>query len=1350
MAQLSTSRQESDGPGSGSSINGQQQRHSFPWATRRITLPPPVVLNKPGVVPPTSPSPSPFPRYGLALPATATPSGDLYIFGGLVRESARNDLYLFSARDYSATLMQTGGEIPSPRVGHASAIVSNVLIVWGGDTKTDLKAKMNEKQDDGIYLLNLVSREWTRVSVHGPTPPGRYGHAVTMASVSKFYVFGGQVDGDFLDDLWAFDLNSLRTRAAWEQIEYATELRPPKRTGHVCVTHGDRLIVFGGTDGQFHYNDTWAFDLNTKTWTELTCIGFIPSPREGHAAALVDDVIYVFGGRGVDGKDLGDLAAFKISNQRWYMFQNMGPSPSGRSGHAMASIGSKVFVLGGESSFAPTKPDDPNVIHVLDTKHIKYPDSSKSSVSNPQQQNMARKPSVTPQPVQQNPSSVARSVSPNQLGSDTEDRRAMSPPNARAGKTSISTINGKGKGPLREDTIEENSESTTTESYTRAISPEQSRAKSPAQQTVGSRAVSPANGVDGYTGQPNMVGMLNGLGGRASPAPVDRSKPPTDAFYNTSFSLPNGYQHHRSNSRNESVSNVTADLLKDLKAKDIELESSRRQILWMKEALAKASRSGYVYTDRDGNEVTDGDVADGPSSRYSDLVLNFKQFKAQMQSAMAEQSRLASEQVSDAERQRVNAIQEASFYRAKLSALESANEVESSRLERQRVAELEREMSQLMNERYLQDRKVNELTESLALQTTLCEQAEARAIDATKRAEMAEESHDRTIQLHSTLQQRFATVDLQYRDHADRLLSQTAMLDQSQVDVARLQAQVEELIHSQDQHVRALEQARAALQATSSRADEVDTQYQRAREQISSLQADMAEIRGELETRTAEVETTRSRLTDVENAWAKSREEADAFRALTTGGLGELLDSHRDLKSDEDRISRSHLEKIQAVESEATSLRKMLKEATQRLDQSQEMLAEERRRNRSFETEQSQLRSQILSLRGQLSSSQGDSGRLRKEVAEKEASLKEKQKELSETSIRYGMLRNYVADSGISVDDEDLTSRLRSNGASPVTLADLENRLAERTRLHENTERELVQTLRRAKEAEDQVAQVSTQLERARSTQSPTRTDSAALESRAVEAERKLEETEKGYKARMQQMEEDYQLAVHYVKGTEKMMRRMRDELTKQKNSNTSLQSDLDALRAVKSSSRGANGRSTPSDESSDTMRVQLVDSQRQAQRLQAENKELRARLDSMEKDLEILRDNLVSTQRESDERLRHVEELRREVERLQSSLAIARGGSEETLLEKLSNENTVLRRENEQLSHKIGLLLEVDQSEFGRGRPLSNIRDSRSSSVAFEHLSNELDDWQRQLATSMSNRRSLSDFEPAPVRPSR
>lgn len=97
----------------------------------------------------------PFPRYGHSVPATSNQNGELFLFGGLLRDSVRNDLYAISTRDMTASLWQVQGEIPSPRVGHASALLSNVLIVWGGDTKTDGRSVPGEKQDDGLYLLNL-------------------------------------------------------------------------------------------------------------------------------------------------------------------------------------------------------------------------------------------------------------------------------------------------------------------------------------------------------------------------------------------------------------------------------------------------------------------------------------------------------------------------------------------------------------------------------------------------------------------------------------------------------------------------------------------------------------------------------------------------------------------------------------------------------------------------------------------------------------------------------------------------------------------------------------------------------------------------------------------------------------------------------------------------------------------------------------------------------------------------------------------------------------------------------------------------------------------------------------------
>lgn len=60
-------------------------------------------------------------------------------------------MYVISATDMSATLLETRGDLPCSRVGHASALVGSVMIVFGGDTKDEDETK----RDDSLYLLNL-------------------------------------------------------------------------------------------------------------------------------------------------------------------------------------------------------------------------------------------------------------------------------------------------------------------------------------------------------------------------------------------------------------------------------------------------------------------------------------------------------------------------------------------------------------------------------------------------------------------------------------------------------------------------------------------------------------------------------------------------------------------------------------------------------------------------------------------------------------------------------------------------------------------------------------------------------------------------------------------------------------------------------------------------------------------------------------------------------------------------------------------------------------------------------------------------------------------------------------------
>ncbi len=107
-----------------------------PWSAHALTL---------------GKSPSPFPRYSHTLSTTATAAAELFLFGGYAHRSYRNDLYVFSTRDFSTTLLQTSGEIPGPRQAHGAVLTGTLLLVWGGLTKLGQDTDF----DDSLYLLNL-------------------------------------------------------------------------------------------------------------------------------------------------------------------------------------------------------------------------------------------------------------------------------------------------------------------------------------------------------------------------------------------------------------------------------------------------------------------------------------------------------------------------------------------------------------------------------------------------------------------------------------------------------------------------------------------------------------------------------------------------------------------------------------------------------------------------------------------------------------------------------------------------------------------------------------------------------------------------------------------------------------------------------------------------------------------------------------------------------------------------------------------------------------------------------------------------------------------------------------------
>ncbi len=110
----------------------------YPWSQRRLTY--------------TTSHPPPFPRYGAAVNAVSSKEGDIYLMGGLINSSTvKGDLWMVEAGGNMACYpLATTAEGPGPRVGHASLLVGNAFIVYGGDTKME----DSDILDETLYLLN--------------------------------------------------------------------------------------------------------------------------------------------------------------------------------------------------------------------------------------------------------------------------------------------------------------------------------------------------------------------------------------------------------------------------------------------------------------------------------------------------------------------------------------------------------------------------------------------------------------------------------------------------------------------------------------------------------------------------------------------------------------------------------------------------------------------------------------------------------------------------------------------------------------------------------------------------------------------------------------------------------------------------------------------------------------------------------------------------------------------------------------------------------------------------------------------------------------------------------------------
>ncbi|PSN70029.1 hypothetical protein BS50DRAFT_608685 [Corynespora cassiicola Philippines] len=824
------------------------QESPYPWSNRRLNF---------------TTNSNPFPRYGPAINATASKDGVIYIMGGLVGgATVKGDLWLTEVGNGSMACypISTTGDGPGPRVGHSSLLVGNAFIVFGGDTKLE----DNDDLDDTLYLLNTSTKHWSRALPQGPRPTGRYGHTLNILG-SKIYIFGGQVEGVFFNDLVAFDLNSLQSSSSrWEVLHpsqntgtvSSPQVRlPPARTNHSIVTWNDKLYLFGGTDGLTWFNDVWTYEPRSNSWTELDCIGYIPVAREGHSATLVNDTMYIFGGRTQEGVDLGDLAAFRISSRRWYMFQNMGASPSARSGHSMTAFGKHVIVMGGEPSSSASDRNELSLAYILDTSKIRYPPNETAAPpQQQQQQQQQQQPVNTPRKL----SGGDRSNIPQGKGSAPASRASMvASPQGREDPTA----NGAGSrlpraaGPPGPPPLQQ---------------PPQPRAN-------GARSKTPTKAERGYgppidtraasfdrenlspvTRDSPSTSINEATGPRKGPEPkesMDTTRSGSLTSRNTSRSQSHRQQQSldsveqgtprrsiETNQRSQSheVDHRPVDSGNDELLRELEAAKSRN--VWYSSELALARKAGYNPATSPSPIIDD---------RSADALIKMKNELERVQSSIRAQGDDAAKRIAEVEKQRDAAVSEAIYAKAKLAAHGGGSQSGTPQPDGARsTATPDFERVNDINRR---------LAISLAAQSELSTKLDklTHELEGERKAKMLAEE----------------TAEAAQRRHAAEFESLQAAAREASASAAEAEASAKLARLSEESKSHA-----AVLQSLREASAHLEKKLEEEKYQAESLRQKLAQLRADHEERTAELEAATQKHRDAEELADKYAEEARLHR----------------------------------------------------------------------------------------------------------------------------------------------------------------------------------------------------------------------------------------------------------------------------------------------------------------------------------------------------------------------------------------------------------------------------------------------------------------------------------------
>lgn len=233
-----------------------------------------------------------------------------------------------------------------PRQEHSVALAGDDMYVLGGVLSFD---GTTYPTVDVVQKFSFVTNIWTEVA---PMPAALNHVNVAIVDGIIYYLGGLAVTETGGPAYW----NASGACAAYDPSTDQWTVLPDMPEGRAVgsaatMVVGDTIYLPGGLLNTNLTNDEegttamfTSYNVVTQEWTVLPDL---PAPRDHAGKGQYDNMLFVLGGRlGGHWNVVDTVFGYNIDTQSWSA--DFAPMPTGRGGSASATIGSKMFIAGGE------------------------------------------------------------------------------------------------------------------------------------------------------------------------------------------------------------------------------------------------------------------------------------------------------------------------------------------------------------------------------------------------------------------------------------------------------------------------------------------------------------------------------------------------------------------------------------------------------------------------------------------------------------------------------------------------------------------------------------------------------------------------------------------------------------------------------------------------------------------------------------------------------------------------------------------------------------------------------------------------------------------------------------------